>query len=298
MVNGLNDRLLNKRGRACDCRIEVKDRLRELIIPIIFLLIFFSLNGSADTGAVESTKPFKVGERLVFELTWFGIKAGWATLEVKEGLNYNGREVIRIVSTARSNKFISVFYPVDDRTETLIDSLENYSLRFLLRMREGSYRSDREILFDQEKYKAIFIKDGRTETYDVSPKVQDALSSFYYLRTLDLKVGSQVYIKVFDNGKDYEAEVQVLKRERIETPLGSFNTICVKPMLKTEGIFQRKGDVYIWLTDDYRKIPVMLKSSVKIGAITATIIGSGSSFPSPQSSPLRGEDWVRGGNTL
>lgn len=252
------------------------------IISGIALLISFWFIGSAVTrevypaplqrGGVNDTETFRIGERLVFELTWFGINAGWATLEVKERLNYNGRDVIRVVSTARSNKFVSVFYPVDDRTETFIDQVERYPHRFLIRLREGRYRSDRETIFDQEKYKAFFIKDGRTETFDVSPRVQDAFSSFYYLRTMELKVGTPVYIKIFDNRKNYEAKVEVLRKERVDTPIGSFNTICVKPMPQTEGIFQRKGDVYIWLTDDDRKMPVMMKSSVKVGPITATII--------------------------
>ncbi|MBI5198796.1 MAG: DUF3108 domain-containing protein [Nitrospirae bacterium] len=251
---------------------EVRDRLSVLIIAGIFLLVFLGLKGSANIGEVDEAKPFKIGERLIFELTWFGIKAGWATLEVKEKVNYDGREIIRIISTAQSNKFVSVFYPVDDRTETFLDPLEKHPHRFIIKQREGNYRSDKEIVFDQEMAKAVFIKDGKSQTFKVSPKVQDALSSFYYLRTLDLKVGNTVYIKIFDNGKNYDAEVQVLRKERIDTPAGSFNTICVKPRLQTEGIFQRKGDIYIWLTDDDRKMPVMMRSSVKIGPVKATLI--------------------------
>ncbi len=47
----------------------------------------------------------------------------------------------------------------------------------------------------------------------------------------------------------------------------------VKPLLKSEGIFMRKGDVYIWLTDDDRKIPVKMKSKVKVGAVNAVLKG-------------------------
>lgn len=245
------------------------DRLKRIAIFGLSLLIFFSLAEST----IPASPSLWIGERLVFELTWFGINAGWATLEVKEKIDYNGKEVIRVVSTAQSNKFISVFYKVDDRTETFIDPLEKYPYRFILRQREGRHKTDKEIIFNQEMSKAVYIKDGKEKTFDISPKAQDALSAFYYLRTLDLKVGDTVYINIFDSGKNYVAEVKVLKKERIDTPLGSFNTICVKPMLQTEGIFQRKGDVYIWLTDDDRKIPVMMKSSVKIGPVTAKLIG-------------------------
>lgn len=250
--------------------------MKRVILFLISIVLILSgdyrYGNSSANFPVNNEKPYKIGESLLFELTWFGIKAGWATLEVKERFNYEGREVIKIVSTAQSNEFVSVFYPVDDRSETLMDAAEKYPHRFRLRQREGSYKSDKEIIFDQVNARAVFTKDGRSEKFDVFPKVQDALSAFYYLRTLDLKVGNTVYIKVFDNRKNYEAKVEVLRKERIDTPVGSFNTICVKPTLQTEGIFQRKGDVYIWLTDDDRKMPVMMKSSIKVGPIKATLI--------------------------
>jgi hypothetical protein len=68
-------------------------------------------------------------------------------------------------------------------------------------------------------------------------------------------------------------EVQVLKKERVSVPAGTFDTVVVKPILKSEGIFLRKGDVYIWLTDDDKKIPVKMKSKVKVGAINAVLVG-------------------------
>ncbi len=253
--------------------------MKKLFLLVILLSIGYCQHAGISADSLRRTSlenreegVYKIGERLVFELTWFGINAGWATLEIKESLNYEGKEVIRMVSTAQSNNFISAFYPVNDRTETFVDPQERYPYRFTIRQREGRYSSDKETIFDQKNNKAVFIKDGKSQVFDVYPKVQDALSSFYYLRTLDLKVGVPVYIKIFDNGKNYEAKVEILRKEKIDTPIGSFNTICVKPVLKTEGIFQRKGEVHIWLTDDERKMPVMMKSSVKIGDIVATLI--------------------------
>jgi len=68
-------------------------------------------------------------------------------------------------------------------------------------------------------------------------------------------------------------EVQVLRREKVKTKLGEFDTVVIKPLMKSEGIFNRKGDVYIWLTDDKKRIPVKLESKVAIGSITATLVG-------------------------
>jgi hypothetical protein len=43
--------------------------------------------------------------------------------------------------------------------------------------------------------------------------------------------------------------------------------------MKSEGIFYKKGDILIWLTDDEKRIPVLLKTKVVVGSITATLIG-------------------------
>ena len=54
---------------------------------------------------------------------------------------------------------------------------------------------------------------------------------------------------------------------------GEFDTVVIKPLMKSEGIFNKKGDVYIWLTDDKKRVPVKLESKVAIGSITATLAG-------------------------
>ncbi len=65
----------------------------------------------------------------------------------------------------------------------------------------------------------------------------------------------------------------MLRKEKVGVPAGEFDTIVVKPLMKSEGIFSRKGEIYIWLTDDERRIPVMLKTKVKIGSVNATLVG-------------------------
>ena len=222
----------------------------------------------------ETPPPFANGELLVYRIAWMGIPAGHATMAVRPLLDRDrgNRRVYHIVSTARSNEMVSLFYPVDDRTDSYMDARGLYSLWFKLRQREGRYRSDKEIRFDQQAHRALYIHNGKAEWFDTVPEVQDALSGLYFLRTLTLEPGRPVTIPVFDSRKNWQVEVRVLQREEVVTPAGTFRTVKVKPLLKSEGIFRRKGDVHIWLTDDARKIPVKMKSAVKIGSITATLV--------------------------
>ena len=46
---------------------------------------------------------------------------------------------------------------------------------------------------------------------------------------------------------------------------GTFNTIVVRPIIKTGGIFAEGGEAELYLTDDERRIPVRVKTRMSIG---------------------------------
>lgn len=224
---------------------------------------------------------FPIPERLEFEVSYSGIPAGRAVQEVKQV----GDE-IQIVSTAKSADWLNLFFPVDDRIESVLISgaPPNYigvPRLYRERISEGWTRFQKEAVFDRQKLEVTtkdFLKNNET-TGKITKRTYDTLSSFFYFRSVPLQVGTSYFIDIFDCKKLWNTEVQVLRREEIVTPLGKFKTVVIKPILKFEGIFARTGDMFIWLTDDDRRIPVQMKSKVRIGSITATVVG-GSYWPS------------------
>ena len=229
---------------------------------------------------VSSVSAFPLPERLEFEISYSGIPAGRAVQEA----TMQGDEM-HIVSTARSAPWLKLFFPVDDRIESILTEVAQPHFigiprLYRERIHEGWTRFHKEADFDRQRLEVTtrdFLKKSET-TQKVSPKTYDTLSSFYYFRTISLQVGTSYFIDIFDCKKLWNTEVKVLRREEIETPLGRFKTVVIKPILKSEGIFARTGDMYIWLTDDERRIPVLMKSKVRIGSITATLVG-GSYWP-------------------
>jgi Protein of unknown function (DUF3108) len=223
---------------------------------------------------------FPMPERLEFEISYTGIPAGRAVQEVTQ----EGNEV-HIVSTAKSAAWLRAFFPVDDRIESvLISGAPPLSIGvprlYRERIHEGWTRFQKDAIFDRQKLEVRtkdLMKNSET-TRGITKRTYDTLSSFFYFRSVPLQVGTSYFIDIFDCKKLWNTEVQVLRREVIETPLGRFRTVVIKPLLKSEGIFARTGDMYIWLTDDERRIPVLMKSKVKIGSITATLVG-GSYWP-------------------
>lgn len=214
-------------------------------------------------------------EKLVYDLTWAGIKTGTATLEIN-----SENEKTRIVSTARSADWVSVFYTVDDRIESELSSPRNAARpgiprNYKVRIREGGHRRNKDVVFDRANHKASFIDhlSGEKKEIEIRDSTLDPLSSFYRIRGMNTEVGKSVHVDILDNKKLWNVEVQVLRKERISTGIGEFDTIVIKPLLKSEGIFNRRGDMYIWLTDDDKHIPVKMKTKVAVGKVTATLAG-------------------------
>jgi hypothetical protein len=218
-----------------------------------------------------------------------------------------GEDGLRIISTASSADWVSVFYKVRDRVESLLKGksggdppsagpayrqggatpaveggqdafsegvLYHMPVNYRIKVREGKHRRDKEVVFDRAGGKAIYINHLKPETkeFDVPESIYDPLSAFYRVRNMDLKVGSSVYVPVFDSKRVWNVEVKVLGRERVRVPAGTFDTIKIKPLMESEGIFSRKGEIYIWVTDDEKKVPVKLNSEVAVGSINAVLV--------------------------
>ncbi|HOP08071.1 MAG TPA: DUF3108 domain-containing protein [candidate division Zixibacteria bacterium] len=266
-----------------------KDRLQRFVlvalvgiglVPLFyFVTVEVQIAGAASADDIDSTVDtkawerfienvaFGVGEKLTFDINYGFINAGTADMEVPRLIEYEGRPCYQIVTHAESNDFFSTFYKVEDRVESILDATGLYSWRFEKNLREGSYTADRMYSFDQENNLAYYDND----TIPVPTVVQDALSVLYYVRTQNLEVGKSLYVDNFTDGKQYPLEVKVLKKERVEVKAGTFDCIVVEPLTQSVGVFKHEGRLKVWLTDDRLRMPVLMKSKVLVGSISAEL---------------------------
>lgn len=206
-------------------------------------------------------------ERLVFSIEYFEIPLGEATLEIKDIIFHNGHKAYWFIARAVSAPWLSVFYKVDNKIYSYMDVTSLCSLRFVKDCYEGGYVHGSNISFNQKEHFAYYEDTGRK--MEIPPLVQDPLSGFYYLRTRDLKIGESIFIPMHDDEKNWNLEIRVLRREIIDTHFGKRRTIVVRPMLKSSGLFKSERGIWIWLTDDEKRIPVRMKTKIPIGSIVA-----------------------------
>jgi len=246
-------------------------------------IAYFVLSGTGFAEASQNNTPidsmtdpldrdlenlsFGVGEQLEFDVKYGFITAGTATMGVERLIEFENRPCYLITSLAQSNSFFSTFYKVEDRVETVVDALGLFSWKFEKNLNEGSYKAHRLINFDQRKQKAYYNKDS----VDVPLFVQDALSVFYYIRTQSLEVGKSVFVDYYNDGKLFKLEVKVLEKETVTVDAGTFECFVVEPLLQSVGVFKHEGQLKVWLTDDRLRLPVLMKSKVLVGSISAEL---------------------------
>jgi hypothetical protein len=219
---------------------------------------------------VKINQAFEVGENLVFSIDYGFYSAGIATMSVIGSEFVNGGMCYHILTTAESNKFISSFYKVRDRVDSFIDMEGIFSRRYEKHLREGRYSFDELVDIYQDRLLAVSTKEKRAFV-EIPLYVQDILSSLYYIRTFDLKVGKKETFEVLADGKVYPLVVLVHGKEKITVEAGTFNCFLVEPLMKSEGVFSQKGKLLVWLTDDKSKMPVKMASKITIGNIAANL---------------------------
>lgn len=226
-----------------------------------------------------SERAFAPGEKLTYSLSWSNfVNVGSAVMEVQTALDQDGKDAYRLVCFCRSEGMLETLFPVRVEAMSLVSAADLRTISFSLKNRYGNKERRRALEFDHVKHTVVYRPDeDPPETHAVPKHIQDSLSSLYYVRTKnDFVVGKIMTMVVFEKGKTWSLDVHTLGRERITTPLGEFDTIKIQTHPLYEGVFPNKGAIDIWLTDDARKIPVLMKSKVIIakvgvGSVVATL---------------------------
>lgn len=221
----------------------------------------------------ETQSAFAPGEIIRYVIKYGIIPSGVATLEVRSTDTVHGRLAYHLLSEARTNKTIDAFFKVRDKNESWMDAQSLSSLRFRQNMREGGYLREVETTYDHPGRRYTYRKRRKGKETVVEgampPFAQDVLSSLYYVRTRPLVVGQTYTLDANSGAVNWPLRVHVMRREKIRVPAGVFQCLRLDPILAGEGIFQAKGKLLVWITDDERRIPVLLRSKVAVGAFDA-----------------------------
>jgi hypothetical protein len=163
-------------------------------------------------------RAFQPGETLTYEASWSEtVKIGTAVMAVNVERLADGREVLRLTSTSRTEGVVGKLYPLGDTVQSIFDPVSMQSLSFSLRETQGKKLRRRVLTFDHVKRQAVVqINDDPLKTFSIPDHVQDNLSSIYYLRTRENFTASKlITFETFDSEQTWTVEVQTVGREKV-----------------------------------------------------------------------------------
>jgi hypothetical protein len=142
---------------------------------------------------------------------------------------------------------------------------------------EGNRQRDAKITFDYASKRASYLEHDRVKNtvllaheIDIPSCVHDVLGGLFFMRTLNLEPGQSADVPVSDGKKAVVAKVQAQQREDLKVPDGDYKTVRYEAFLFDNVLYHRSAHLYVWLSDDQRKLPVQIqvRMPITVGTIT------------------------------
>jgi hypothetical protein len=222
---------------------------------------------SAPAEASGRAASLIVGERLQYDVSFGRLRVGRGTMEVRETADVRGREAWHTVLAIRGG---IPFFRVDDRLESWIDMRSFTSLRVAQQTHEGRYHRQRSVDFFPERKTMLESGDAAQEEPTVDAPLDEG-ALLYFLRTLPLKVGDRYSLDRYFRPDRNPVRLEVVRRERIEVPAGTFETIVIRPTIRSSGIFSENGRAEVWVTDDDRRLMVRMTAKLSFGTLSLSL---------------------------
>jgi len=246
------------------------------IPPLAFLALLLVHPASPQShidGVPASSLPAK--EALTYTVEWRLIYAGNASLKVDPVGSLDGSPW-QVKLHLESAGLVSKLYRLSDNYDVKMDGHFCTSSTELDAMEKNRHH-DTKVEFDRAHGKASYqerdlIKNTviKTAETDIPPCVSDIIAALYKLRTLKIEPGQSDQISVSDGKKTVSVRVEAQARENIKLKSGTFDTVRCEANIFNGVLYNRKGQFYVWLTDDPRRLPVQIRARMNfpIGSIT------------------------------
>ncbi len=236
--------------------------------------------------------PIRAGERLEYAIDFLGgVKAVTVTMHTQPPQHHDGALMLPVSVHAESNDFFSKFGKIDSNALTW------------LRLRDLHPMSYHEDFIDSgRKYltEVSFPASGPhvVKTHYVNPTTSgdrlfpyasdalDAVSTFYVLRSLDLRVGQRLCFDAYGSRTLWRIWGTVDGREAITTPAGTFQALRLAGTAARLNAPKVRRGIYLWISDDAQRLPVAAIGDLDVGPMRALLSGVGSGAgPSEPAAP-------------
>ncbi len=225
---------------------------------------------AADVPASRPDRPFQVGERADYDVSYGLLHAGTASLTVVGIEPIRTRDAYRFRLTfSAGTKVLIKDLRLRDTLQSWVDTASFESLRFTEdQLDVGRPRVKRYEIFPERR---IYTDGGNEEQPSVANPLDD-VSFLYFVRTQELAVPStREFDQYFKPGTN-PVMLKVIRRDTVEAAGKKWKTIVVQPTIKTSTVLS--DGALVWISDDSTRVIVQIRtklaarSKVPLGWIT------------------------------
>lgn len=269
-------------------------RTAATVILSILLVIGGSTRQDAQTPSVKGTsrnvrfRPLTPGERLVFNVSWSNVPSA-ARLEIETSARgtFYGEESYGLKTRVQTLNGGWLLGDIDNLYSTYVGAASGLPFRLInwLRQGRGEVRQIEEtIRIDQTGQTASLSTGSAREQMTIPTGTLDLPSLLLALRRQPPQDGGRTRYQVLFNRQVILIEADVVQRRRLETSLGSFNSLCIRLLPRKYSQFQ----TMLWLTDDEERTPLLIRAGSPLGELRAELTSTTSTRPGGAEPPSLG----------
>jgi hypothetical protein len=226
---------------------------------------------------LASPAPFGPGEHLVYKVKVGIMNAGYGYMSVL------GTEDIRDNPSYRVTMGISGGIGplrVDDEYLSWMDVSTFQSWRYIRDVDQVGYEARRHYEFYPERM--TWERQDVEESGPLGSALpMDEIAFIYFIRAMSLEVGKSYTISRYFKDDGNPVVIEVLRKDQREVDGEVYNTIVVRPLIHTSGLFSEGGNAELHFTDDERRLLVYMKSNIPKfpGSLTLSLQTIQEGFP-------------------
>lgn len=253
----------------------------------ICITLFVTLTIKPKAQCFTDNIAFASGEEIKYHVAYnwgfIWLNAGTVEFKVKDAY-YNNKPMYHLYSYGTTYKNYDWFFKVRDTYQSYLDKESLMPAWFDRKNYEGGYTVHNTYEFDY-KAKKIYAETENSDkpftcdTLKMPACTFDLISLIYYTRNLDFsnaKIGQKYPVRTIIDNEIFDLYMRYLGKETIELPQNRGTYRCDKfSALLVEGtIFKGGEDMFVWVTNDRNRIPVLVEAKILIGSVKAILISS------------------------
>jgi len=251
--------------------------MRKLFLSLLLFQLYLF------TSAQQDSIAFKRGEKITYRFYYHSavtgnVTAGELVSEIKPNPAYiAGSRSYHVVMDGRTKGAFNWFFKIRDHFETYIDEQHLVPRFFKKRIHEGSYQTSRDVRFDPDSGRIAYhnLKNQQKGVVHSKLKVQDIVSSLYYIRNWDFtnaRSGQKYYLNIFIDDSIHRIQFEYTGLTNVKTNLGTIQCLTFKPHVLKGNVFADETPMTVYVSNDANHLPIMAVSKVAVGSVRMELI--------------------------